>query len=391
MRSLFSILLIVLTLIVATSAGAKEKIPIIVITDCYHPYQDPGDNMDLIQGFASPYVDLKAVILDVSNPFRKDTADHPMLWKDPYGPREPGIIQMEQLNYIFKRRVPYAFGPFEMMVSESDTMSRVSGFEQSGVELLLSTLKESVVPIDILSFGSSRVLAVAYNREPELMKQKVKQIHLCAGTAMVEGYENSYVAQEITSSVEWNVALDVFAFTRLLRSDLPIAIYPCAGKDGAFKLDENSSYWHLKDMSFLKQMHPQLQSYLDYSFSRSNRVDFINAMNGGAIYNSGKQLPFDKFHIWETAIWQQVQRQEIVKDENGNYQIEPRDNINGKYRLISELRPCKLTVYNDGRFVFEYTNSASNFNIYYRENPAEYENAMNNLIPQLYIYYAPDS
>ena len=38
-------------IITATSAQKRSsgKIPIIVITDCYHPYQDPGDNLDLIQ------------------------------------------------------------------------------------------------------------------------------------------------------------------------------------------------------------------------------------------------------------------------------------------------------------------------------------------------------
>ena len=40
------------------------KIPLVVITDLYHPHQDPGDNLDLINGFAMPDVDLRAVILE---------------------------------------------------------------------------------------------------------------------------------------------------------------------------------------------------------------------------------------------------------------------------------------------------------------------------------------
>lgn len=83
---------------------AIQKIPVVVITDLYHPYQDPGDNMDLIMGFGLPDVDLKAVLLDITDAFRKDTADHPTLWKDPRGPREAGIIPVEQLSYIFNKR-----------------------------------------------------------------------------------------------------------------------------------------------------------------------------------------------------------------------------------------------------------------------------------------------
>ena len=69
------------------ASGQYKKIPVVVITDLYHPYQDPGDNMDLIMGFGLPDVDLKAVLLDITDAFRKDTADHPTLWKDPWTER----------------------------------------------------------------------------------------------------------------------------------------------------------------------------------------------------------------------------------------------------------------------------------------------------------------
>ena len=36
------------------ASGQYKKIPVVVITDLYHPYQDPRDNMDLIMGFGLP-------------------------------------------------------------------------------------------------------------------------------------------------------------------------------------------------------------------------------------------------------------------------------------------------------------------------------------------------
>ena len=33
------------------ASGQYKKIPVVVITDLYHPYQDPGDKIDLIMGF----------------------------------------------------------------------------------------------------------------------------------------------------------------------------------------------------------------------------------------------------------------------------------------------------------------------------------------------------
>ena len=40
--------LLLLALPCGQAAGQQQKTPVIVITDLYHPYQDPGDNMDLI-------------------------------------------------------------------------------------------------------------------------------------------------------------------------------------------------------------------------------------------------------------------------------------------------------------------------------------------------------
>ena len=43
------------------------KVPVIVITDLYFPGQDIGDNFDLVTPFSLPQVDLKAIILDVTD------------------------------------------------------------------------------------------------------------------------------------------------------------------------------------------------------------------------------------------------------------------------------------------------------------------------------------
>ena len=127
--------------LVGRHQGNTKKIPVVVITDLYHPYQDPGDNMDLIMGFGLPDVDLKAVLLDITDAFRKDTADHPTLWKDPRGPREAGIIPVEQLSYIFNKKVPYGIGPLSMMKSEEDRMEYLPGYEQEAIDILLEVLK----------------------------------------------------------------------------------------------------------------------------------------------------------------------------------------------------------------------------------------------------------
>ena len=284
-------------------AAGQQKTPVIVITDLYHPYQDPGDNMDLIMGFGLPDVDLKAVLLDITDAFRKDTADHPTLWRDPRGPREAGIIPVEQLSYIFNKKVPYGIGPLSMMKSEEDKMEYLPGYEQEAIRLLTDVLKASKEPVEVLSFGSARILAVAYNRTPALLKNKIRKIHLCAGTASKNHELGSDAGANAIPGGEWNVALDVFAFTRILKSDLPVAIYPCAGKDGGFVKDCNNTYWQLPDMEFTRKMHPRLQRYLDFAFNQRLQYDFLRAMDAGYPADMDISRYPKPFLVWESAIW----------------------------------------------------------------------------------------
>lgn len=368
------------------TAGKKQ---VIVITDCYHPYQDPGDNLDLIQGFANKEVNLLGIVLDITDAFRKDTADHPTLWKDPRGPREAGIIPVEQLNYIFNRNVPFAVGPMSLMKSENDKMLDAPGFEQQGVELLLQLLRESSGSVEILSFGSARILAVAYNRDSALLKQKIKQIHISAGTASKNHELGKDAGANSIPGGEWNVALDVFSFTRMLRSGLPIALYPCAGKDGGFIKDQNNTFYYLNDLSFLRDMDPKLQRYIDYAFDMRLQHDFLRNMEGPAPYSAGKKIQFEKFSVWESAIWLEVLDYDIVKNTNG-YALKKRSAIKKEDKIAeSGLRDCILTeIRNDGRFQFEYKNSPSNIKIYFRSDVEENEKALNEIIPALYKSYS---
>ena len=237
-------------------SAAPRRVPVIDVTDLYHPHQDVGDNFDVIAAYALPEIDLRAVILDCTEPFRQPVAKDPGpgLFPDPDGPREPGFIPVWQLNYIFQRNVPCAAGPFTRMKSVSDKMLDVPPFQQQGVELLLKTLQAAAEPVHIVSFGSARAVAAAYNREPALFRDKAARIHLCAGGSSppAPGY------------VEWNVALDPAAIVCLLRSGLPIALYPCAANNAnsqgyntfspAFSYDTHNSFYKLPDLQFIRNL-----------------------------------------------------------------------------------------------------------------------------------------
>lgn len=368
-----------------TAESVKQKSPLIVITDLYHPYQDPGDNMDLMMGFALPDIDLKAIILDITDAFRKEVADHPTLWKDPRGPREAGVIPVAQLNYLFGRSVPAAVGPLSLMESETDRMQECGSGQ--GVELFLNTLKSSKKPVTVLSFGSARVLAVAYNRDPKLLHAKIKKIHLCAGTASANFALGNDAGANAIPGGEWNVALDLHAFNRILTSDLPVAIYPCAGIDGAFVKDVNNTYWQLPDMNFTKKMDVRLQRYLDYAFMQRMSNSCLRALDEDLFERNPAKYP-SPFHVWEADVWICASGRKVIQQTSGAYRIVQENQIRTDDRIVeAELKPCTLVTREDGRFTFAYTDQPTHFSIFYRPDPTQRELALQEAIPELFLSF----
>lgn len=369
------------------SPGASSKVPVIDITDLYHPYEDPGDNLDIVNAFALPEIDLKAVILDVTDAFRKPVADFPTLWHDPNGPREPGIIPMTQLNYIFNRNVHFGVGPFWPLRSEDDSKNDAPEFQQSGIRLFLRTLRESPQRVEVVSFGSARLLAAAYNREPDLLRQKVNAIHISAGTAspgFVKGRSESH--NQIPGG-EWNVALDPLAFIRLLRSGLPLRLYPCATKDGAFAYGPHNTYWNLPDLHFLRDIDPKIRNYTFYALGRLSQVDFLRALDGEVPEGLTGDKLNQPHHVWETAVWLNVARRSLV-ERQGKFRIISDDSVQPSDRILSNvLRPCRIEVRPDARFSFELIDAPTNVRIIDRGDPMEYQKAMREAFPELWTKY----
>jgi len=365
------------------ASHGRRAIPIIDVTDLYHPPQDVGDNFDLVSAYALPEIDLRAVILDAHDSFRKPISDHPLLTRygsDKAGPRDPGFIPVLQLNYIFNRNVPAAVGPFTMMKSPQDKMLDIPAFQQQGVELILKVLRESKEPVSILSFGSARPIAVAYNRDPKLFHEKVKQIHLSAGASSPD-------------FLEWNVGLDPNAVVCLLRSDLPIAIYPCAvgeKEGGAFGYGPHNTFYKTPNAYFIKQMDPRLRRYMAYAFGRVNRSDFLRAMDEDFPDELTAKVYSQPHNVWETGTWALVSNRRLVRRADGHYRMIPAQEVRSSDKVMpNDLRPCLLKVSDDGIFTFEHTDRPSNFLMYDRGDPHENEKAFTEALIDFYISIRP--
>ncbi|MDR3710285.1 MAG: hypothetical protein P4L33_18465 [Capsulimonadaceae bacterium] len=383
----------------STADNAHFRTPVISVTDLYHPFQDPGDNIDLIAAYALPEVDLKAVVLDCTQTFR-DPVSQPSdtaLSVDRNGPRDPGIIPVCQLNAIFDRNVPYGAAPYRAMRTPEDRFDDAPRFQQRGIELIIETLEQTDEPVHIMSFGSARAIAGAYNRRPDLFDGGKAIIELSAGASSPDFRE-------------WNTGLDPHAIVRLLRSPLCVNIYPCATASGPFDAGTGNTFYRLPSLSFIEEMEPRLRRYLRYALGRVTRNDFLRAMEVDWECEEAAAHMAREHSVWETQLWMHVSNRALVRRAGERWAIAPRTSISASDEVLEQsLIPCRVNVFDDGRYqlhplaatvqVAEEGGSlvvpqakpgvTSAKRCYYRPHPALQEAAFAEALPDLYKSFAP--
>ena len=354
------------------SSSILAAVPVIDITDLYHGHEDDDDNYDLPMAYGLPEIDLKAVILDATKTY---------LCANPA--RSPGQIPVEQMNLAFGRNVPYAYSPFTAMTSVTDTLSNAPASQQKGINLLLNTLRQSNEPVHIVSFGSARVIAAAYNREPELMRKKVAKIYLLASSQPSDDPNGQWCP-------EWDVKLDPYAFERVVTSDLPLAMCPGQAKNNPGELGRYNTYWNLPSMSFIKNMAPSLQSYCAFVYNKSMTSAFLPAMNQ-PVTNFDFANPGQ--HVWNTAIWLAVSGRKLVQHANGQYAIIPGNEVKSDDTVLpSDLLPAKLQYTGNGQYSFTATNEPTNQWQYDRgDNPRLNQTALREAVPKLFTSFTPNA
>ena len=147
--------------------------------------------------------------------------------------------------------------------------------------------------------------------------------------------------------------LDQKAIVRLLRSDLPIAVYPCATSKGPFAYGPNNSYWKLPSLQFIQRMDPGLKNYLAFAFSRSNRMDFLHLLDESPSKPILREVYRRPHNVWETAVWAQVAGRKIVHPADGEYRLVEAPKVLSTDKVLpNDLRPCRLDVRDAAVFVF---------------------------------------
>lgn len=241
--------------------GGETRTAVLYSTDLFHPHADPDDHYDLACLFALGELDLRGIVLDLGA----------------VQAERPGSPAVEQMMSIARRRVPYALGLSRPLRSRTDTALDEPAQFQGGVELMLSVLRRAREKVVVFTTGSCRDVAVAFNREPALLKEKVKAVYFNVGRGPGEPQD------------ECNVGYDPGAYLRLFESGLPLYWCPCFGKNGY------ETFYVADQAEVLSACTQPVRNYFVYCLTRS-KAEALPFLSSGP-----HPVPTGPRRMWCTA------------------------------------------------------------------------------------------
>jgi hypothetical protein len=291
-------------------AAAVAGVPVIYSTDLYHPHDDPDDHFDLATLFALPELDVKGIIIDMAN-IRQQLPGQGV-------EKKPGVVALQQMFHLSGRKVPYTTGLDRPLKSMDDQARDQSDDAQGGVRMILATLRESQEKVCIFTVGSLRDVAAAYNREPDLLRTKVRGIYANVGTGP-DGYQE-----------EWNVGLDQQAYRRVMLSELPVQWYPCFGRDGYF------TYFVVDQTKVLENTAAPLRAYFDYALTRSTQAPI-------PYLSKNLPAPSGPRNMWCTASFIELAGRRIYQTDKGFETLAQPPRAGAMPVVCYNMRPVRLT------------------------------------------------
>lgn len=301
-----------------TSSETAEKpeakrIPLLYCTDLFHPPDDPDDWFDLATLFAMNKFDIRGIVLDQGDKQKERS----------------GRVPIEQMMSITaKRTFPSVYGLPRKLQSSSDKGLDQPEESQAGVELILSVLKKSDKKVTLIAVGSLRDVCAAYNRQPELLKDKIGRLYVVAGHS--DGGE------------EYNVKLDPRAYVGVMRSGLPIYWLPCFGRE------PHVCRWQFKQREVLDNCPLEVQNYFVYGLTRADpkTTDAILALYKPIAPDVKERIWAMDRAMWSTAAFIHAAGLAVVRID-GQWRIVAAGEM-GKARFAFRFVPRRVAVNEEG-------------------------------------------
>lgn len=261
------------------------QVPVIYCTDLFHPHDDPDDHFDIASLYAMEEMDIQGIVLDQGK--KQDL--------------QPGRIPVEQMNYLTGRDVPYAIGLSEPLRSPDDPAVNEPEKYQKGVHMILDILESSHDPVTIITVGSLRDVAAAFNRKPDLFKKRVSRLMIFIGEASA-------------GSREWNVGVDPNAFIRIMNSGLPIWWIPCFD-GGNFKNKGNASFWKATHADLLKYASDRVMNFFIYALLKKDSPDHLGFIGTKVDEKDRERLLKGARNLWCAAVFTEAAGRKIIEKD----------------------------------------------------------------------------
>jgi xylan 1,4-beta-xylosidase len=325
LRGLVTVTLIALC--VAWGASAQDRSPprpVIYCTDLFHPHQDPDDHFDLAAIYALEEIDVRGIVLDQGEKQE----------------RRPGRIPVAQLNHLTGREVPWATGLARRLKDPQDPGLDQPAEHQGGVAMILRILEASAEPVTIITVGSVRDVAAAFNREPDRFRRKVAKLLVFIGAAD-------------PATREYNVNLDPNAYIRVMNSGLPVWWVPCFD-GGNFKNRGRASYWRARHADLLCHASDRMINFFIHALEKRTDPDACGFLERAVDPAARERLLAGRRNLWCTAVFTHVAGRKIVRDATGWTSLAP-DRIPAGAESFAPFRfvPVSLRVDPEGRVIYE--------------------------------------
>ena len=322
-------------------------VPIIYCTDLSHPHDDPDDHFDIVALYALQELDILGIILDQGK--RQDLA--------------PGRIPVEQMNTLTGRNVPFAVGLSDLLITPHDLASDQTAKYQGGVDLIIEALEGSADPVTIITVGSLRDTAAAFNRRPDLFRKKVAKLLIFIGEASAD-------------TREWNVGLDPNAFICIMNSGLPVWWVPCFD-GGNFKNRGKASFWTADQADLLQDAPDSVMNFFIYALLNESYPDYLDYLKNELVEERKSQVLSGQRRLWCAAVFTAAAGRIIVEREGEYIPVSEAEATSGDRRVEPfRFLPVSLFVDDNAGVVYQESSRSHSIQRFEINSPDQYGRIM---------------
>jgi hypothetical protein len=330
--------------------------PVIHTTDLYHVHCDPDDHWDLSSIYALAYgelIDLKGIVIDF--PVNPSLGD-------------PDIIGITQMNYCTGLTIPSVVGAPYTMKHRNDTFHNATKIELQGIHWIISTLKNSQVPVVIHVVGTATDVAVALKKEPELFNEKCAAIYLNAGS----GYFGE------NNNVEYNVSLDPSSFAAIFDAPCPVYWLPCVNISELAEVGEFGSYYKFLQEDILPFLPGKLKNFFTFMYGRKQNNQWLTYLNGPQEEEILSLHSSRYRNMWCTAGFLHTAGKKVTA--NGEIVT-----LESEKKPVFSFKPVSVTCDERGITSWEIKNQIKNRFIFHVDDMINYQSAMTLALKQLLL------